>query len=248
MPDINCFISYARTDEDFASELTNDLQNLGIETWRDKENIPAGASWDGEIESAILNCIHLILVATPDAVSSENVRDEIGLAIDKGKIIIPILLMDCELPMRIRRTQWLDFRGDYTNGLKQLCAELGIDYIAPEVYKPFLDLLFADVLDRMARLSNNRNGEFTSQEFLKDAVRVQSLVYIDFLAFVKEYFVKTRGTEYAQKWVFNLVHQSIGGRLSREARQAGYEQIKGKRDEMDIFGNPSNRVTYRRPE
>lgn len=248
MSEVSCFISYARTDEKLARDLVGDLQDLDIETWLDKENIPAGANWDGEIEKAILNCSHLILIATPNAVASENVKDELSFAIDKNKTVFPLIFEDCELPLRVRRTQWIaEFITDYQAGLKKLCEQLGVDYVSSEVYKPYLDLMFEDSLERMERLSNNDTQSFTSQQFLKDVAREKSLTYIDFLSHIKLHLIRTKDRDYAQTWVFNLVHQSIGGRLSRNARAAGYLQIKGKRDETDIFGNPSNRVTYRRP-
>ncbi len=247
MSEINCFISYARTDEKYANDLTRDLQNLGIETWRDQENIPAGATWAAEVTQAIISSTHIILIATPNSVSSENVKDEVYFALDKGKIIIPLLFEDCELLFRVHRMQWIDFQTDYQAGIKALCEQLGVNYVAPEVYKPYLDSLFEDGLQRMECLSENSSHSFTSQQFLRDVSRDRSLTYIDFLAHVKEHLIRTKGADYANTWVFNLVHQAIGGRLSRDARSAGYEQIKGKRDEVDIFGHPANRVTYHRP-
>ncbi|MCD4684657.1 MAG: hypothetical protein K8S97_01805 [Anaerolineae bacterium] len=104
-------------------------------------------------------------------------------------------------------------------------------------YKPYLDIIFRDADALMAELSEAA-GEFTNQQFLKEAARRSPGAYIDFLVLVKE----TRGG----KWAFNIVHEHIGGRLSREAQALGYEKNPGSRDEIDIFGNPTNRVTYRR--
>jgi hypothetical protein len=120
-----CFISYSRSDTDFAVKLVNDLRAKGLKVWRDGDNIPAGASWDLEIQKALSKCTHLLLVATPRSVESPNVADEIGYALNKQKTVIPLMLETCDLPMRVHRAQWVDFRGDYDAALAALVTQLG---------------------------------------------------------------------------------------------------------------------------
>jgi len=121
-----CFLSYSRKDSEFTAKLASDLRQTKIRTWRDAENIPAGTNWDREIEKAIKECTHVILVASSSSVESENVMDEISLAINKGKTIIPVMIETCELPMRIHRAQWVDFREGYQQGITKLLAQLGV--------------------------------------------------------------------------------------------------------------------------
>jgi hypothetical protein len=121
-----CFLSYSRSDTDFAAKLASDLRAANVETWRDAENIPAGANWDREIEKALNDCAYVLLLATPHSVASENVMDEIGLALNKGKTVIPVMVETCDLPLRVHRAQWVDFRTDYPAALEKLLEQLGM--------------------------------------------------------------------------------------------------------------------------
>ena len=118
--------------------------------------------------------------------------------------------------------------------------------MAEQVFKPHLDQLFDDVSERMKGLADKGKGKFTSQDFVKSLARDQSLIYIDLLVSTRDYLINKYDRDSANTWVFNEAHQAIGNRLSREATNAGYKQVKGKRDEEDIHGNPTNRVTYHR--
>ncbi len=124
---LNCFISYSRGDSEFAQKVTARLKAAAVNVWRDVESIPAGANWDREIEKALEHCTHVLLVATPRSVASENVLDEVGFAMNKGKSVIPMLFETCELPLRVHRAQWVDFRGDFEAGIGALLRNLGLD-------------------------------------------------------------------------------------------------------------------------
>jgi hypothetical protein len=43
MPKI--FVSYSRTDEEFARRLATDLDRLGADLWIDVDDIPPGVNW-----------------------------------------------------------------------------------------------------------------------------------------------------------------------------------------------------------
>lgn len=124
---LRCFISYSRKDRDTAAKISQSLRSKGVDVWRDEDNIPAGANWDKEIENAIKNCSHVVFIATPNSVASENVQDEISLALSQKKNIIPVIFGTCELPFRIHRAQWIDFRGDYEGSLAILLKSLGVE-------------------------------------------------------------------------------------------------------------------------
>jgi hypothetical protein len=125
-PQRSCFISYARADGEFAAKLAASLRDKGVKVWRDVDDIPAGASWDAEIQKALGQCSHLLLVATPESVQSPNVMDEVSFALNKGTTVIPIILKPCELPLRVHRAQWVDFQGNYDDALATLLRHLGI--------------------------------------------------------------------------------------------------------------------------
>jgi len=117
-----CFLSYSRSDEDFALRLAKDLQARGVEMWVDRFSIRPSEHWDRAIERAIRGCRTVIAVLSPRSVASENVADEISLAIDAGKPIIPVVIEPCDLPLRLTRRHLIDATGSYDIALK-LCFD-----------------------------------------------------------------------------------------------------------------------------
>jgi FMN phosphatase YigB (HAD superfamily) len=102
------FISYSRYNEEFAKTFAIELRSAGFSIWLDQQDIRLGERWEEAVEEALRSCEILLLILTPASVSSENVKDEIGYAIDHGKRILPVLLEQCEVPLRVRRFQYLD--------------------------------------------------------------------------------------------------------------------------------------------
>jgi uncharacterized membrane protein len=127
------FISYSRNDSEFALRLAQDLKTAGAAVWLDQLDIQPGVPWDNAIETALSKSPVMLLVLSPDSAKSDNVRNEISFALEEGKIIIPVLYMDCTVPLRLQRTQRIDFRADYAHGLTSLLAYLKVRNPDPEV-------------------------------------------------------------------------------------------------------------------
>jgi hypothetical protein len=106
------FISYSRANSDFVVRLAKDLKAAGHAIWLDQLDIPKGARWDDELEKALRTCTTFLIILSPESIESQNVKDEIGYAIDSGKHILPIMLKQCEVPFRLRRFQYVDFTND----------------------------------------------------------------------------------------------------------------------------------------
>ena len=122
-PDV-CFLSYSRLDEEFALRLAKDLQSRGVEMWVDRFSIRPSEHWDRAIERAIRGCRNVVAVLSPRSVASENVADEISLAIDAGKPIIPVVIEPCDLPLRLTRRHLIDATGSYDLALQQCFDEI----------------------------------------------------------------------------------------------------------------------------
>jgi len=120
------FISYSRVNKDFALKLARELKSEGFPIWLDLLDIPAGARWDDEIEWALHECGIFMVILTTASIASENAKDEIGYAIDHGKRILPILLEECEIPLRLRRFQYVDFtKMHFSEGVRYAKELLG---------------------------------------------------------------------------------------------------------------------------
>jgi hypothetical protein len=119
-----CFLSYSRADEEFAVRWANDLQALGVAIWVDRFNIRPSEHWDRAIERAIRACQKMVVILSPRSVASENVADEISLAIDAGKSVIPVMIEPCSLPLRLTRRHLIDVAAGYDAALQQCFAEI----------------------------------------------------------------------------------------------------------------------------
>ncbi|MCB0118773.1 MAG: toll/interleukin-1 receptor domain-containing protein [Anaerolineales bacterium] len=102
------FISYSHSDADFANELCKAIESAGYEVWLDRTDIQTGSHWDDEIVKG-LNASQLFLILLSNrSVASQNVKDEIGYAIDHNMQILPVLLEACDIPFRLKRYQYVD--------------------------------------------------------------------------------------------------------------------------------------------
>jgi hypothetical protein len=120
------FISYSREDSEFALRLAKSLKEAGANVWLDQLELVPGYSWDSAIETALKSATKLLLILSPSSARSDNVRDELFFALERGKIVIPILFKDCDVPLRLQRTQRIDFRTNYSHGLLALLGHLGV--------------------------------------------------------------------------------------------------------------------------
>ncbi|MFC2170436.1 toll/interleukin-1 receptor domain-containing protein [Calditrichota bacterium] len=94
-----CFISYSRSDDEFAERLYADLQNKGIRCWKDTHDLPWGARTRKVIDVEIRRRDKVILILSEHSVTSDWVEHEIDLTLDeelrrKKNILIPFRIDD----------------------------------------------------------------------------------------------------------------------------------------------------------
>lgn len=118
------FISYSRRDGDFALKLAQDLRSAGVDIWLDQLDIPPGSRWDREVDQALRTCGRLLLILSPESAGSENVMDEVAVAMHEGKPVVPVRHRPCEVPLRLMRLQHIDFTQNYDKGLNALLTHL----------------------------------------------------------------------------------------------------------------------------
>ena len=118
------FFSYARADAEFVLRLAKDLRSAGINLWMDQLDIRPGDRWDSAVEKALRACQYLLVILSPASVASQNVMDEVSAALESNKRIVPVHYRDTEIPFRLKRVQYIDFRADYDKGFEQLLKAL----------------------------------------------------------------------------------------------------------------------------
>jgi len=115
------FLSYSRKDQNFALELAQRMKQRNVPVWVDQWDIPPSANWPREVQSAIQSCTHVLLVLSPNSIASKEVRSEMYYASDSGKIILPVICAPCDIPLRIRPLQYVDFTSlDYSTALEKV--------------------------------------------------------------------------------------------------------------------------------
>ena len=125
-PTPTTFFSYSRADSEFVLRLATDLRAAGAKVWLDQLDIDAGQLWDSAVEEALRASPRQVVVLSPEAVNSQNVMDEVSYALEEHKQVIPVFYRNCQMPFRLRRVQYIDFRTDYDHGLRDLLRALGV--------------------------------------------------------------------------------------------------------------------------
>ena len=103
------FLCYARKDEDFVLKLAANLKQRGAPIWLDQWDIPPSADWDLTIDDALYDCARFLIVLSPAAVGSREVRGELRTALDENKPIVPVLYQKCRIPRQLKLIQHVDF-------------------------------------------------------------------------------------------------------------------------------------------
>ena len=67
------------------------------------------------------------MILSSSSVDSTNVMDEVSFALEEREIVIPVLHRECKIPFRLRRVQYVDFRGEYATGVRELLKVMGVE-------------------------------------------------------------------------------------------------------------------------
>lgn len=90
----------------------------------DRLSIRPGQDWQDSIDSAIRTCTHMLVLLSAASNGSDEVEAEWAFAKDLGKVIVPILIEDVEVPYRLRKHQHVRYIDDLDSQLKQVLPVL----------------------------------------------------------------------------------------------------------------------------
>ena len=83
------FLCYAREDLGFVLQLAEKLKERGFPIWLDQWDISAGSDWDATIDRALHDCERMIVVLSPAAIESREVRGELQDRTECGEVDRP---------------------------------------------------------------------------------------------------------------------------------------------------------------
>jgi WD40 repeat protein len=109
---LEVFISYSRTDSDFARKLNDALLTQGKSTWFDQESIAYGTDFKQEIYRGIENSDNFLFVISPSSVNSPYCAAEVAYARELNKRLVTVLYRQVEtqqLHPELAKVQWIDF-------------------------------------------------------------------------------------------------------------------------------------------
>ena len=94
----NIFCSYSRRDSDFAERIVNFVSSRGYSVWMDQSGIDGASIWTESIVEAIDESGAVILLVSSHSVNSPHVLKEISLAMEKNKVVFPLVIEKTDLP------------------------------------------------------------------------------------------------------------------------------------------------------
>lgn len=102
------FLSYAREDQEFAEKLVSRLGFRGLSVWWDRRLV-GGEAWHSEIEGALENAKHVVVLWSRASVSSTWVKSEALRGLSRNALI-PLVLEEVKLPLGLDLVQTIDFK------------------------------------------------------------------------------------------------------------------------------------------
>ncbi len=129
------FVSYSRTDGDFARKLNNELQLLGKSTWFDQESIATGADFQKEINKGIENSDNFLFIISDKSLESPFCQAEVSYAAKLNKRVVTVLnpsglqhIEALDIYPALAKVQWIDFRKkDFEKAFFELINTLNSD-------------------------------------------------------------------------------------------------------------------------
>jgi hypothetical protein len=139
IPHPKVFISHSSKDKAFVRYLVGELRKLDdISVWFDETELLLGDSIVGKISDAIRDTNYLIVVLSRSAVSSPWVQRELNAALmkelsQKGMLVIPIRIDDCEVPPILQDRVYADLRAGLDDVLQKLRRVFSMEAAQPKV-------------------------------------------------------------------------------------------------------------------
>jgi WD40 repeat protein len=112
---LDAFISYTRRPDDtaFVDRLRDDLLARGKQVWLDRHRIEPAADWRQRIAQGITGAKALVFVVSPESLASAECAQELEIAAQQSKLIVPVILKDVDprnCPEVLTKPNWIYYR------------------------------------------------------------------------------------------------------------------------------------------
>ncbi len=106
------YLNTATGDRRLASRIADNLQKMGITTWLAADAPTGDVQWASGVHPALLDCSHMVVMLSEEALASENVQASWEYFREQRKPVIVALAEPVAVPDALRRVPRFDFRGD----------------------------------------------------------------------------------------------------------------------------------------
>lgn len=126
------FISHSSKDKFFVRNLAERLVAEGIKVWIDEAEIKIGDSLIQKISEGIKDSDYLVVVLSQSSINSNWVQKELQMAMTReiigNRVILPILIEKCEIPIFLRDKLYADFTHPdmFEKSFNKLLSSVGI--------------------------------------------------------------------------------------------------------------------------
>ena len=100
------FISHSEMDFAAVKEIVTILEHAGYRTWFFERDSVPGTSYLVQIQDAIDKCVAVVLVASSNSISSDQVTKEVVAAFERRKAFFPVLLDITPPQLKERQREW----------------------------------------------------------------------------------------------------------------------------------------------
>jgi len=238
------FLCHASNDKARVRRLYRRLREAGLTPWLDEEDILPGQDWDYEIRNAIRHSDYFLACLSKNSVDKRGYfQKEIKMALDvldempEGQVyLIPARLDDCEVPSRLRVSQWIDLFEISTRGLSRLLMTIASRH--PEVAR---------------RLSVLTQAERSIRHYPTHRESIRNELHASALNELNHYLEE--GDWEKASWETLLIIRHLGGphasgrgyiKNSLEAHQIPSKAIRDIKSLWDTLGLEGQRAQYPR--
>ena len=236
------FISYSHKDKEWVRNwLVLKLEAEGIQTYIDYRDFEIGVSSAVNMERAVEQCAKTIIVFSPNQVESEfTLLEGIMLQtidpVGSKKKILPLMLEECVLPLRLKIYTYADFKdkNNWDFEIEKLIKQIKEDF--SQIAKPAVRFpILAEENVDIARLPKTGYELFGRQEELKLLDEAWELDKTNVLSFVA--YGGTGKSTLINKWLERMRWDNYRG-AKRVYGWSFYSQGTGERaTSADMFIN-----------
>jgi hypothetical protein len=108
----------------FVDDLVSKLEGEGYNVWLDYRVLIPGTPWKGQIAKGLNDADTVLLVVSKASIASEYVELEWRHFLETDKRVILLIFEAVDIPKELEKYEWVDFRGSYKAGLKELFSQL----------------------------------------------------------------------------------------------------------------------------